>query len=254
MNDLEMSAEDSTGAKSSTTKISPTLSQSEGDPKWWRRAKPFVEIAGVLLLAIYTCYTIKMYGANEKAADAAKESADAAHLSAEALRPSLAIAYLTPEPMTANGFPMDQGRLHVNFQIHNYGPVAAQNAQICEFDDVRVPTDIARLPYTNCQPSSVWTFGNPVIPPTEPNGAGQGGRGMNGTKNLTPGEINGLKEGTLRAVFSVLAIYSDAADRQHHAESCVIFTFQPRWGTGSADSQAIGTWSSKPCPWNPQND
>jgi len=190
----------------------------------------------------------------KRSADAALVAAEAAHLSAEALRPSLAIALLTPTPLTANGFPVDQGRLHVSFQIPNYGPVAAQSAQICEFDDVQVPDKIARLPYTNCEPSSVWTFGTPMIPPTQPNGAGQGGGGMDGTKRLTLDEISGLKNSTLRAVFSIMAIYTDAASKQHHAESCIVFTFQPKWGVGSADSQSIGNWSSKPCPWKPQND
>ena len=39
---------------------------------------PFVEIAGVVLLGIYTWYTIKMYCANKEAADAAKSAADSA--------------------------------------------------------------------------------------------------------------------------------------------------------------------------------
>jgi len=219
--------------------------------EWWQLGiSAGLAVIGVFAICIYGGQLQQM----KIATKAAKDSATAALLSAEALRPSLAIAFLTPAPMTANGFPMDNGRLHVTFQIPNYGPVAAQNAQICEFDDVRVPTEITRLPYANCQSSSVWTFGNPMIPPTQPNGAGQGGGGMNGTKNLTSEEIRGLKKGTLLAVFSVLAIYDDAAGKQHHAESCVIFTFQPKWGTGSADSQTIGSWSSKSCTWKPQND
>lgn len=45
---------------------------------WWDKIKPFVEIFGIFLLAIYTAYTIKMYCANQKAADAAKSAADTA--------------------------------------------------------------------------------------------------------------------------------------------------------------------------------
>jgi hypothetical protein len=42
---------------------------------WWDRYKPYVEIAGVLLLGIYTLFTIKMYRANKQAADAATSAA-----------------------------------------------------------------------------------------------------------------------------------------------------------------------------------
>ena len=45
---------------------------------WWDKAKPYVELGGVLLLAIYTGFTIAMYFANKKAADAAKDAADTA--------------------------------------------------------------------------------------------------------------------------------------------------------------------------------
>ena len=45
---------------------------------WWDKAKPFVEVAGVVLLFVYTVYTIKMYWANKEAADAATSAADTA--------------------------------------------------------------------------------------------------------------------------------------------------------------------------------
>jgi hypothetical protein len=46
---------------------------------WWDKFKPFVEIAGIVILSVYTWYTIKMYYANKEAADAAQESAAAAN-------------------------------------------------------------------------------------------------------------------------------------------------------------------------------
>lgn len=41
---------------------------------WWDRLKPFVEIGGIALLAIYTGYTIKIYRANDRAATAAHDT------------------------------------------------------------------------------------------------------------------------------------------------------------------------------------
>jgi hypothetical protein len=48
------------------------------EKNWWDKSKPFVEIVGLVLLAIYTAYTIKMYRANKQAADAATTAAQAA--------------------------------------------------------------------------------------------------------------------------------------------------------------------------------
>src|SRR5580700_10895095 len=44
----------------------------------WDKSKPFVELGGLVLLAIYTCYTIRMYHANKESADAAKSAAETA--------------------------------------------------------------------------------------------------------------------------------------------------------------------------------
>lgn len=41
---------------------------------WWDKYKKFVEIAGVVILGVYTGYTIKIYGANHDAAVAAQKT------------------------------------------------------------------------------------------------------------------------------------------------------------------------------------
>jgi hypothetical protein len=50
------------------------------EKNWWDKCKPFVEIGGVVLLAAYTCFTVLLYFASKKAAEAAKTAADAAVL------------------------------------------------------------------------------------------------------------------------------------------------------------------------------
>lgn len=52
---------------------------------WWDKHKRWFEIAGVVILTIYTAYTVKMYHANKEAADAARS---AAVTSASALKSS----------------------------------------------------------------------------------------------------------------------------------------------------------------------
>jgi hypothetical protein len=54
------------------------MSEAKPERNWWDKAKPFVEIAGILLLAVYTGFTVGMYFANREAADAAKSAADTA--------------------------------------------------------------------------------------------------------------------------------------------------------------------------------
>src|ERR1039458_23483 len=60
----------------------PTESQytitREPEKDWWDKFKPWVELSGVLILGVYTFYTIKMYSANKQSADAAKVAADTA--------------------------------------------------------------------------------------------------------------------------------------------------------------------------------
>jgi hypothetical protein len=48
---------------------------------WWDKHKRWAELLGLIILAIYTTYTIKMYCANKRAADAATSAADTANRS-----------------------------------------------------------------------------------------------------------------------------------------------------------------------------
>lgn len=45
---------------------------------WWEKYKRYLEISGVVLLAIYTGFTIRMYYANRDAANAATSAAKTA--------------------------------------------------------------------------------------------------------------------------------------------------------------------------------
>jgi hypothetical protein len=50
----------------------------KAEKDFWNHVKTVAEIIGIILLAVYTAYTIKMYRVNKQAADAAKTAADAA--------------------------------------------------------------------------------------------------------------------------------------------------------------------------------
>jgi hypothetical protein len=58
----------------------------ETEKDWWDKHKRWAEIAGIILLAVYTFYTIKMYCANKQAANAAEKAADAAYISTRILQ------------------------------------------------------------------------------------------------------------------------------------------------------------------------
>src|SRR5579864_4051262 len=57
----------------------------------WDKFKDYVELVGIALLAIYTAFTILMYCANKKAADAAKDAANSARDAVELSRKTLII-------------------------------------------------------------------------------------------------------------------------------------------------------------------
>jgi len=95
----------------------------------WDRFKPFLEIAGVVILGIYTTFTIKMYRANKESADAAKSAADTA---ARTLTTTIAQfhlqnrAYLIPGEPSGN----DGGFGLLRIPIRNYGHVSAKSTTI----------------------------------------------------------------------------------------------------------------------------
>jgi hypothetical protein len=62
--------------------------QVAGDPgkNWWDKIKPIVECAGVLLLTVYTGFTVAMYFANKEAADAARDAAKTSKESLESVQ------------------------------------------------------------------------------------------------------------------------------------------------------------------------
>jgi hypothetical protein len=100
------------------------------EPKkdWWDRNKKWAEIAGLILLAIYTAYTIKMYCANEEAANAAASAANTAAKTLEMDRPYVSIEVVPTSDLqfTAAG----QGYLRLGSTAINYGRNPALNAKI----------------------------------------------------------------------------------------------------------------------------
>jgi hypothetical protein len=91
---------------------------------WWDKTKPFVEIGGVVLLFVYTIYTIKMYRANKESADAAKQAADVAENSFRITKRHTedadeAIAQMRGEP--------EPGGNIETITVSNIGKVSAHN-------------------------------------------------------------------------------------------------------------------------------
>jgi hypothetical protein len=111
------------------------------------RIKRRVEYSGVLILGIYTAFTIGMYFANKKAADAAKSAADAASSALKTSQTQFQIDDRTyvwpgkiafPPLIVPNGTPLDQAEggphpqrgasLFVNFYLRNTGRSPAKDA------------------------------------------------------------------------------------------------------------------------------
>jgi hypothetical protein len=101
---------------------------------WWDKAKPVVEIAGIVLLGVYTLYTIKMYRANKKAAEAAKSAADTASSALIESQKSFKLEqrpYLVPQPNGAPGFvqlPVAGSTARASLTFINVGHSPAQLA------------------------------------------------------------------------------------------------------------------------------
>jgi len=99
---------------------------------WWHdKVKPNVEIAGILLLGVYIAYTIKMYSANQKAADAAASSADASAKELElSERPWVDSAVGINGPFA---FDVNGAHLNVLITTRNTGHTPALNTTVSPY-------------------------------------------------------------------------------------------------------------------------
>jgi hypothetical protein len=139
---------------------------------WWDHAKPFVEIAGILLLLVYTIYTIKMYFANRDAADAAKSAADTA---AKTMRIDQR-AWISPRLLNSV-FKKDQP-LAIAIEFDNTGKTPAIHVQTCV---VAEPVESSRKDVDISCPESSKSPGFNIIFPNGhidrlANATGQGGK------------------------------------------------------------------------------
>ena len=117
---------------------------------WWDEIKPFIEIAGIILLAVYTGYTIKMYCANKKSANAATDAAKTARDAlVQSQRPWIKIKHRIVKPFdfTFVGAAGPAATMTVEDTIENVGSGVALD--VVSWEDVipldpNVSTDKAR--------------------------------------------------------------------------------------------------------------
>jgi hypothetical protein len=118
----------------------------KAEKNWWNKFKPFLQIAGVILLAVYTLYTIKMYCANKEAADAASKAANTARdAMTRVQRPWLGIDGLPTEiePFTSGGGVL---RLTVN----NFGTAPALHVAVVMQTSISGPEELTKLANSTC--------------------------------------------------------------------------------------------------------
>jgi hypothetical protein len=102
---------------------------SKPEKDWWDKFKKYVEIAGVIILAVYTFYTVKIYGANKEAAKAAAQTAkdtEAFFMADERAWVVLDIAPIKSHP-ASHQFP---ARIIYGFYPKNIGKTVARNVSL----------------------------------------------------------------------------------------------------------------------------
>jgi hypothetical protein len=125
----------------SESKVSARSTSSESDPahkhceitckiekNWWDKAKPFAEGVGLIALVVYSVFTILMYRANKKSADAAEKAANAniKQISDfEAVQKAqLVVEFVHPEFYEQGTYLFAKGEI----SIRNVGQTVAHNA------------------------------------------------------------------------------------------------------------------------------
>ncbi|HWY59094.1 MAG TPA: hypothetical protein VNZ03_31815 [Terriglobales bacterium] len=118
--------------------------------------------------------------------------------------------------------------------VVNYTPITARNVKVFRFDDIIEKRQARKLPYEELTDQPKTIPANTVYTPAQNSGFGIVSR----TK-VSDDQWNGVKNGNLVGIISVLIVYEDDFSIPHHAEYCTFFEVP---GNGP------------PCPWPVQND
>ena len=210
----------------------------EQERDWWDKNKRWAEMLGIALLAVYTGYTVKMYCANKRAADAAQSAAITADKTLRLTgRARINLLSLNPSERiyTKEGKLIvelkDAKYFQVGVPIRNTGPIPATNFILSRFDAVVAEKENAGKPQyhefletPHVIPPSTQGFNSDLVVP--------------GTEDVSQ-EITQLEDGKVWLEFSVLITYGDELGGLHHSEYCTVF------------NNKLGNW---PCPWIVQND
>jgi hypothetical protein len=169
------------------------------------RIKRTVEYFGVALLAIYTAFTVGMYCANKKAADAAKRAADATSRQIDDFE-KVQIARLTFENFNATITPFV---VNAEITVRNSGPTVADDLS---FKDQTTPYSLETNP-----------FPRPPIGNLAPNPS-RGGPSLGPTQTRTYHFWSGaFKVGKEDIFFTPSISYVDIFGKGHRTTDC--FTF-----------------------------
>ena len=173
---------------------------------FWDHVKTGAELLGIVLLAVYTGYTIKMYCANKKAADAAKSAADTASDSLKFSREQFRTderPYMSPAARGANtdgqghfsvynigtGPATGEVRLGVSVEITNVGKSPAVEMMATRTEYKVGPWRKARQETASFRPSYPTDKGTEIV------FAGTGVTAQSGGKIITTAEWEKLKNG-----------------------------------------------------------
>jgi hypothetical protein len=221
--DFHESSEDR--PKQSNFIIAPTPPQRDKRDRrtpLWEKMAAITVAAGTAGLLFVNIFQMK---ATQRAADVAVES----------IKPRLVIVNFGPQSLSGSDpQPLDKDRLHVYFQVPNYGPMPASNVRFRRFENVSPWSQVRRLPYGQL----IWDYPQIIFPTTT---SGPPGWGMTGDRIISSEEISGLVSHDLVATFSILIEYEDTSGKTHGVEYCGQFTFPPYT-------------FSQPCPWRVRSD
>jgi len=204
-------------------------------PTWIEAA---CAVALVIIAGTYTHYAGRQLDEMRKSADAAKSAAETAAETLErTLRPRITIGKLSPQ-----GIPIESGKLALNLNVFNYGPILARNIRVSKYENISDLAHASPKPYSAVAPREYPKLLGPNV---------NDSWGIYGEKALSNEEIQLLartdnhpltaENGQRVATFSVLIEYQGDSEEVHHTETCILYTLPPQqW------------WSY--CPWTTRVD
>jgi hypothetical protein len=178
---------------------------------WWDKTKPFVEMVGIALLFVYTLYTIKMYCANKRAANAAEGANEVAKTALKSVQRAFVATRRVEITPIRNGKEIIGVTVDLGWENDGATPAKTLTQHVStRWDKTPIPDDFSYP--DEWLPGASHEIRPTYIGPKAFLGAG--------SFNIPTSILKQIQKGTVHVDFWGWARYADVFGQSHLTQSC----------------------------------